>query len=53
MSYLVSPRPFNLGAEVLYSLVQTSVAAQLGLHRGQIRAPLGLVDADLVLFHPD
>lgn len=50
--YLVSPGPFNLGSEVLHSLVQASVAAQLGLHRRQIGAPLGFIDAKLVLLHP-
>lgn len=50
--YLVSPGPFNLGSEVLHSLVQASVAAQLGLNRGQIRAPLSLINAMLVLLHP-
>lgn len=49
---LVSPGPFNLGSEVLHSLVQTSVTAQLRLHRGKIRAPLGFIKAMLVLLHP-
>lgn len=51
-SYLISPGPFDLGSEVLHSLVQASVAAQLGLHRGQIRAPLGFINTMLVFLHP-
>ncbi|TNN59236.1 hypothetical protein EYF80_030521 [Liparis tanakae] len=51
-SYLVGPGPLDLGPEVLHRLVQAPVAAQLGLHRGQVGAPLGLVDAQLVLLHP-
>lgn len=51
-SYLIGPGPFDLGSEVLHGLVQASVAAQLRLHGGKIRAPLGFVDALLVLLHP-
>lgn len=51
-SYLISPGPFDLGSEVLHGLVQASVAAQLRLHGGKIRAPRGFVDALLVLLHP-
>lgn len=50
--YLISLGPSNLGFEVLHSLVQASVAAQLGLYRGQIRSPLSFVNATLVLLHP-
>lgn len=50
--YLVSLGPFNLRSEVLHSVVKASVAAQLGLHRGKIRTPLGLINAMLVLLHP-
>lgn len=32
--------------------MQASVAAQLGFHRGQIRSPLGFINATLVLLHP-
>lgn len=32
--------------------MQASVAAQLGLHRRQIRSPLCVIDAALVLLHP-
>lgn len=32
--------------------MQTSVAAQLRLHRWKIRTPLGLINAMLVLLHP-
>lgn len=50
--YLISLSPFDLRFEVLYSLVQASVAAQLRLHRWKIRTPLGLIKAMLVLLHP-
>lgn len=50
--YLVSSCPLDLGTEVLHGLVQSSVAAQLGLHGGQVGAPLSPIKALLVLFHP-
>lgn len=50
--YLISPRPLNLGAELLHGLVQSAVAAQLGLHRGQVGSPLPAVHPPLVLVHP-
>ena len=51
-TYLISLGPFDLGPEVLDTLVETPVAAQVGLHGGQVGPPLGLVDAALVLLHP-
>lgn len=50
--YLISLRPLDLGAEVLHRLVQAAVAAQLGLHGGQVGAPLAAVHPSLVLLHP-
>jgi len=51
-AYLIGLGPFDLGPEVLDALVQAAVAAQVGLHGGQVGAPLRLVDAPLVLLHP-
>lgn len=50
--YLISLGPFNLWSEVLHSVVKASVTAQLWLHRGKIRTPLGLINTMLVLLHP-
>jgi len=50
--YLIRLRPLDLGAELLHRLVQAAVAAQLGLHGGQVGAPLPVIHPALVLLHP-
>lgn len=50
--YLIGLRPLDLGAELLHRLMQAAVAAQLGLHGGQVGAPLPVIDPPLVLVHP-
>lgn len=52
MCYLISSCPLNLGLKVLHSLMEASVAAQLRLHSGQVRAPLCCFNPALVLFYP-
>ena len=50
--HLIRLGSLDLGAELLHRVVEAPVAAQLGLHGGQVRAPLPLVHPDLVLLHP-
>lgn len=51
-AHLVGTRPLDLGAELLDGLVEAAVAAQVGLHGGQVHAPLGRPQPPLVLLHP-
>lgn len=51
-THLVGLGSLYLAAELLHRLVESTMAAQLRLHVGQVRPPLALIHPPLVLLHP-